>query len=245
MRQRATSLVDRELNYGRHILRDLTRNIHVARVLDVGGGLGADLATIRSQAPDAELHAIESNVHYANALRQTGIHVRHADLETTPLAYPDRFFDLIIANQILEHVKQLYWVFHEISRTLKIGGHLYVGVPNLASLHNRMLLLAGRQPTCIKSASAHVRGFTKRDLLNFISACWPGGFELVAFRGSNFYPFPRSVAKPLSRIFPSAAVSIFFLFRKAAYYGGQFVRFPEDLETNFFLGREVHHVVGS
>jgi len=34
------------------------------------------------------------------------------------------------------------------------------------------------------------------------------------FKGSNFYPFPSFVAKVLGNLFPSLAVSIFFLLRK-------------------------------
>jgi SAM-dependent methyltransferase len=104
--------------------------------------------------------------------------------------FDDGSFDIIIANQILEHTIELFWIFHEITRVLKKGGgKLIIGVPNLASLHNRFLLSIGRQPTSIKSASAHIRGFTKPDMVCFVNTCWPGGYKLVKWGGSNFYPF--------------------------------------------------------
>jgi ubiquinone/menaquinone biosynthesis C-methylase UbiE len=234
--------MDRDLNYGRHILRDALRAITVQRVLDVGGGLGADLATVHDAAPGAELYAVESNHHYANALRKAGVTVTHGDLERSRLPFEDESIDLVVANQILEHVKEVFWILHEISRVLKVGGHLFIGVPNLASLHNRLLLLLGRQPTCINNASAHVRGFTKRDVLNFMQTCWPGGYEMVSFRGSNFYPLPQVLAKPMASMLPTAAVSIFFLLMKRSPYAGQFLEHPENLETNFFLGAVRHHV---
>ena len=53
----------------------------------------------------------------------------------------------MIANQILEHTKEVFWIWHEIARVLAPQGQLILGVPNLASAHNRLLLLLGRQPT--------------------------------------------------------------------------------------------------
>jgi hypothetical protein len=111
-------------------------------------------------------------------------------------------------------------------------------VPNLASLHNRLLLAAGRQPSPIKSASAHVRGFTKPDLIGFANECFPGGYELDQYGGSNFYPFPPLIAKPLSVLFPSLSWGIFLLLKKCSIYENEFIAFPRvnKLETNFYLG---------
>ena len=86
-----------------------------------------------------------------------------------------------------------------------MGGKLIIGVPNLASLHNRILLCLGRQPSPIKTHSAHVRGYTKYDLLDFLQSCFPEGYALKDFKGSNFYPFPPVVAKPLAQILPNMA----------------------------------------
>jgi hypothetical protein len=76
-----------------------------------------------------------------------------------------------------------------VSRSLKVGGHFLFGVPNICSLHNRFLILFGRQPTQHKVCSAHVRPFSKGDTLAFLSACFPAGYALEKFRGAQFYPF--------------------------------------------------------
>jgi hypothetical protein len=49
-----------------------------------------------------------------------------------------------------------------VSPVLRGRGSLIVGVPDLASMHGRILLACGHQPTQIRSASAHVHGFTRR-----------------------------------------------------------------------------------
>jgi hypothetical protein len=84
-------------------------------------------------------------------------------------------------------MKELFWIAHQVSRVLRVGGSFVIGVPNLASLHNRVLLALGRQPTSIRSASAHVRGFTKPDLAAFLGDCFPGGYRLDGLAGGNFY----------------------------------------------------------
>lgn len=84
-----------------------------------------------------------------------------------------------------------------------------------------------------------MRGYTKSDLLRFLESCFPGGYQLKKFGGSNFYPFPPVMARPLARLFPNMAWGIFFLFEKQREYKDEFLAFPirERLETNFYVGK--------
>jgi len=209
-------------------------------VLDIGAGYGADLSIAKDVDPSCTLYALEYNLSNVSILESQGISVNSIDLEKEQFPYDSDFFDVIIANQILEHTKELFWIFHEATRVLKGGGGLIIGVPNLASLHNRILLSIGRQPTSIKSASAHIRGFTKPDLLHFVNTCWPGGYELVKWGGSNFYPFPPVISKPMASMFPSLAWGLFLLFEKVGEYNDEFIQYPinENLETNYFVGND-------
>jgi hypothetical protein len=146
---------------------------------------------------------------------------------------------VVLSNQTFEHLKEVFWVLHEISRVLKVGGHLLVGVPNLASLHNRILLAAGQQPTSMKNSSAHVRGYTRSDFVKLLG-CFPRGYQLRAWRGSNFYPFPPALARPAARLLPSMAWAVFMLFQKTLPYNREFLDYPKaaQLETNFYLGEQ-------
>ena len=234
------SYIDRSLNYGRHLVQDfLTHAGSYRTVLDIGAGHGDDLLLARKVAPNAEINAVEVYPAYAAELAQKGIRVHSLNIEKDSIPFLDGSIDVIIANQVLEHVKELFWIFHEISRTLPIGGKMILGVPNLAALHNRILLAVGKQPSPLKNYSAHMRGYTKQDLLLFLENCFPGGYRLQRFGGSNFYPFPPVLAKPLARIFPNMAWGIFFLFEKQREYRGEFLEFPvrEGLETNFYVGK--------
>lgn len=232
-------MIDRSLNFGRHLVHDFLASAgNFSSVLDLGAGYGEDLLAAKKVNSQAKLHAIELFPDNIEILSVRGISVHRANIEHDRLPFADDQHDIIIANQILEHTKEIFFIFHEISRVLKTGGRLIVGVPNLASLHNRLLLLVGRQPSSLKSASAHIRGFTKPDILNFLEDCFPGGYKHVAFGGSNFYPFPPAIARFLARCLPSMAWGIFLVFEKQKKYCREFLDFPinRGLATNFHLG---------
>jgi SAM-dependent methyltransferase len=231
-------LVDDQEGYGAHIIKAFARLIPAPAVtLDIGAGGGRDLDIIKAVHPSTHTIAID----WANteALRERFDSAYAIDVERHPLPAADSSVDLVIANQVLEHLKEIFWIWHQVSRILKTGGHFIVGVPNITSLHNRLLLALGEHPTQWKSYSAHVRPFSKPDTLRFVDVCFRQGYELVAFRGAQFYPLPVSLARPMCSIWPSAAAFIFFLFRKQRDYQDEFLAHPvrARLETNFFLGQ--------
>ncbi len=232
-------MIDRTLNYGRQVVTGFLEDAGDFRtVLDIGAGLGFDLAAARRIRESAELHAIEVNSGCVDHLSRQGVQVHQIDLEKERIPLPDGSVDVVLANQVLEHTKEIFWIFHEVSRVLRTGGHFIIGVPNLAAFHNRLLLLAGRQPTPLQNATAHVRGFTKGDILRFAESIFPGGYRLRRFGGSNFYPFPPLLARPLARLLPSMAWGIFLMLQIRRPYHREFLDYPveKQLETNFFVG---------
>lgn len=227
------------LNYGRSIIKDWVLIYNQSKnqplkIFDIGCSRGDDLLNIKNEffkiGLDTDLHGLEINSVYAEEAVKRGISVASLDIEKDKLPYENNFFDIIVANQILEHVKEFFWINSEINRVLKPGGLYIIGVPNLASFHNRLLLLFGQQPTSIRTLGPHVRGYTKKDLVEAMTKY--GGFRLLSSAGGNFYPFPPTLAKFLSKLFPSAAVSLFLVFEKTKESSfKEFLAVP--LETNF------------
>ena len=210
------SVVDRQMNYGRHLIKDfLMYSYPFKNVLDIGAGKGDDLQIARevSRKGIVYLYAIELYKPNILSLKEQGITVFPLDIERDIFPFEKEYIDIVIANQILEHTKEIFWIFHQISRILKVGGKIIIGVPNLAAIHNRLLLLFGYQPTCLKNNSAHIRGYTKHDILRLVHCVFPEGFHLKKFSGSNIYPFPKRVALFLSSIFPNFSTGIFCFLR--------------------------------
>jgi SAM-dependent methyltransferase len=52
----------------------------------------------------------------------------------TPLAFPEKAFDILIAKHVVEHLHQPEQAIAEMSRVLKPGGLLILATPNLSSL---------------------------------------------------------------------------------------------------------------
>ncbi len=225
-----------DLNYGRDIVTRWVQEYAQQsgggplKILDIGVGGGTDLMNARQAlAPKSlECYGVESWEPNVIAARKNGITVYSLDIEKERIPVDDAFFDMIIANQVIEHTKELFWIFSEISRVLKPGGILIIGVPSMSSFHNRIALLFGEQPTCVEVLSAHVRGFTYPSLKRFI--CTDGYFEVDKLKGSNFYPFPRGMARFLSSMLPTFSVTMFLRVRRTTKPGC----FADVLKTRFF-----------
>lgn len=235
------SHVTAELNYGRDIVRDwavdhLAGLPAVPRVLDLGPGLGTDLQNIRAACGrELALFGLESHPPSVEAARRLGITVSNIDIERDRYPFEDASLDLVLANQTLEHTKELFWICSEVSRVLRPGGSFIVGVPNLASLHNRFALLLGMQPFAMEVLGPHVRGFTRGGITEFIEC--DGYFTLRAMRGSNCYPLPACLSRPLVRVLPGIAVAHFYDIRRTAR-PGLFVDVLQQrfMETPYFRG---------
>jgi hypothetical protein len=117
---------------------------------------------------------------------------RQVDVEEAAFPAADGDFDLVIWNRELVTVKNLGPALHEALRVLRPGGVLVVSVPNLAALHNRLLLLAGRQPTTLHVGNGnHVRGLVPRSMTAFLTRDFD--LELLRVSGVGLPPVSAAV----------------------------------------------------
>jgi SAM-dependent methyltransferase len=150
--------------------------------------------------------------------RKKGIIAKRADANKR-LPFRDNFFDVILCNQVAEHLANPDILFEEIHRIMKDDGYAIISVPNLASLHNRILLLFGFHPTSISPSARFVFGNPDRGRIIYpferhITAFSPSALremlENYGFRvrlyGCGFYPFKGRIAQSLSKIFPNLSV---------------------------------------
>jgi SAM-dependent methyltransferase len=123
-----------EINYlyFRHYVQSLPRAAEL-RVLDYGCGAGEVVELLR----EAGLQAEGCDVYYeggssldsslAQELMRAG-HLRSID-EQSDLPYPPGTFDVIIANMVFEHVRDLEAVLRRLRRVLKVDGHILAHFP--------------------------------------------------------------------------------------------------------------------
>lgn len=96
--------------------------------------------------------------------RNKGIQTVYGDLDNSDLAFPDNYFDCVIAADVFNSIFDPDAAMAEISRVLKPKGKLIITVPNLTSIGNRLLMLIGSAPYNLqvraRTGAGHIRLFT-------------------------------------------------------------------------------------
>ena len=129
------------------------------RVLDLGC---RDGALTQTYLPGNEVVGVDADREALAAASRLGIETHWADLDQ-PLEFADESFDVAVAGEILEHLRDPHALVREIRRVLRPGGTFVASVPNAYRLKGRLRFLFGRppesDPTHLQMFSAgHVRG---------------------------------------------------------------------------------------
>ena len=106
------------------LIKDYDRNVEI---LDAGCSGGALIGFLMDRG-FKNIEGVEIDKNAVKICRQKGINnVRIADAEKT--GFKDQKFDVIIASDILEHIKDEYKALSEWYRILKPNGKLFIFVP--------------------------------------------------------------------------------------------------------------------
>jgi ubiquinone/menaquinone biosynthesis C-methylase UbiE len=189
------------------------------KFLDCGCGDGSFSLEFAKKVAAKEIWGVELSESANLAIKKMNIKI--FDLNNG-LPFDSGSFDVILCNQVAEHIVNTDLLFKEIARVLKSGGKAYISVPNICSFHNRIFVSLGFQPTCIWPSTSRIFGnpFNKAKLYHSILAkhvtCFsPGAFrEMVEFHGlkvvkycgHGVYPFRGKISAILSNIFPELSV---------------------------------------
>ena len=105
------------------------------RVLEVGCGRGLLLEAFRRRGWDVQgTELTEKAARYAQQVAGVPVEIGQLD----EIGFPDSHFDAITMWHVLEHVHDPRVVLAEVSRILKPGGVLLVGVPNFSGFEARL-----------------------------------------------------------------------------------------------------------
>jgi SAM-dependent methyltransferase len=159
--------------------------------------------------------------------KKRGIRARVADLNEN-FPYRGSSFDMIISDQVLEHVFRTDHLLDEIYRTLKPGGVVITITPNLSFWLNRVLFLFGFYPMFLeasertkvyglkllkrfivdKNSMGHVRLFNKATLKDIFES---HGYDSIFIMGSPLswvIPFPWKYIYDITDMFFSLFPSL-------------------------------------
>ena len=196
------------------LLREVAAERSAPTLLDVGCWDGGFSRRCGTALGAGRMLGVEVYERQAAEAEGRGLEVARVDLETGRLPWDDESVDVVVCNQVLEHLKNVWLPMSEMHRVLRRGGHAILSVPNLASLHNRALLALGRQPTSIRVFGPHVRGYAFGEFRDFVAR--DGAYTVERALSAGFYPLPSRWSAPLNRVWPAAGHTTIVLARKTA-----------------------------
>jgi SAM-dependent methyltransferase len=112
------------------------------RVLDLGCRYGA---LTRAYAQGNDVIGVDVDREALAEAAKLGIETRWADVDE-PLPFEDATFDVVVAGELLEHVRDPSGLVAEAKRVLRPAGRFVASVPNAFRLKNRLRFLLGRKP---------------------------------------------------------------------------------------------------
>jgi 2-polyprenyl-3-methyl-5-hydroxy-6-metoxy-1,4-benzoquinol methylase len=184
-----------------------------ANILDIGCGDGKRTIRIAGyyNINMRDVYGVDNDDNLITACKEMFTASR-IDLEIDDIPHKEDTFDLVICNQVIEHLKNYKRTIYEAIRVVKKGGYIVIGIPNLAHLINRVYLLLGMQPMCIDLNGPHVRSFTHKSITKFLHSL--ESIKLIDCKGSLMYPLPFFLGRALARHFVGLSGYVCYLLQK-------------------------------
>jgi SAM-dependent methyltransferase len=145
------------------------------RVLDLGCRSGA---LTRLYAPGNEVVGLDADRDALDEAAKLGIETIWADAEE-PLPFEDASFDVAVAGELIEHLRDPDRFVAEVRRVLRPGGTFVGSVPNFFRLRNRLAMLFGRP---LDHDPTHLHVFAPRDVHALLAAFDDVELHFVASR---------------------------------------------------------------
>ena len=125
---------------------ELLENNSSAKVLDLGCGDGRFTLKARERIGTKRVYGVDIYDPSIERAKSRGIHVIKWDLNEFPYPFKDNEFDVVLSNQVIEHLFYPVKFMREVFRLLKPGGYAVISTENLASWDNIVALVFGYLP---------------------------------------------------------------------------------------------------
>lgn len=234
LRERLKKLQDSADLENRRAILNLVESNKSAKVLDCGCGEGDFTKELGRRIGTTELYGIEAAEEFMGQPQERGVKVYMVNLNEV-LPIDDESFNVVHANQVIEHLYKTDVYIRELHRILKRGGYAIISTPNLSAWYNIFFLILGLQPFPAKvsdevhslgnrfdpgyrvkrernyPAHSHLRIFTRNALKELFQH---HGFKVEKIISVGYYPFPTGIARLLSRLDPRHSVYLTMKVRK-------------------------------
>jgi 2-polyprenyl-3-methyl-5-hydroxy-6-metoxy-1,4-benzoquinol methylase len=162
------------------------------RVLEIGCAEGGFSKYLKDSS---EIWGCESNEDAALAASDRISKVLVGKYDQVVENIPNEYFDLVICNDVIEHMEDHDWFFDSISNKIRSDGFLVGSIPNvrhIRNLYSLIILKDWQYQDFLTLDRTHLRWFTKKSLLRTLAQ---HNFHVEEFQGIN------GTAKRLFKIF--------------------------------------------
>lgn len=158
-------------------------------ILEIGCACGSTLLKLKNLYKDSKLYGIDidkSSIEIAKNIE--GAFVKSADVESDDVIFEDEQFDLIIALDVLEHLKDPWQLMQKFKKSLKKDGQIIISIPNIMHISIINNLIQGGwdyQDSGILDKT-HLRFFTLKTIKE--------AFESIGFSRIHYFSIIAGVS---------------------------------------------------
>jgi methionine biosynthesis protein MetW len=205
------------------------KNDQGGRFIDLGCDDGSLTIDAAKKIDTKSVFGLEKNPGSLADCKKKGIQIIMGDLDKG-IPIRSESFDIILSNQVIEHVCYTDLLLKEIYRILKPEGYAIISTNNISSWTNIIALLFGKQPFpnhpsdeiltgrfLSKDELLPTKSFAHRRIFSFPSLSGLlkyHHFEIIEKSGSCFYPFWGFIEKFFSSILPIYSAYIIIKIKK-------------------------------
>lgn len=192
----------------KNILGLIETNPH-GSILDLGCDDGTLTLELSHKMNSKNIYGIEIVNERAKSAMKKGVFVKNSDLNLT-FPFDDKSFDVIHANQVIEHIAQLDNFVSEINRVLKNNGYAIISTENGSSWCNIIAAILGWQIFSLTNISSKTSGignplalhrneniglssWTHKTIFNYrgLKEMFEvHGFKVECIKGAGYFPLP-------------------------------------------------------
>lgn len=189
-------------------------NLPEASLLDLGCHDGTWSLTLAAEARTSDVSGVDIQEDQLAIARSKGVNGILADL-SQPVPFESDKFDIVHANQVIEHLPDLDLFMAEIYRLLKPGGRAIISTENASSWHNIFASIMGWQMFSLTNFSSRMSGignplalhrgtvqkwqsWNHRTILNYaglLEYFRVFRYTRVFVKGAGYYPLPAIIGR--------------------------------------------------
>jgi 2-polyprenyl-3-methyl-5-hydroxy-6-metoxy-1,4-benzoquinol methylase len=177
------------------------------KILEIGCGVGG---FSRNFEQGCEYWGVEP---YANAAKEAEsilFKVFPVDYDTARSELPQNYFDLIILNDVIEHIDKTNDFIQSLKFLLKQEGLILGSIPNVRFSDNLYRMLILKDWHYIENGildKTHLRFFTKKSMIRLFSE---NNLSIITFRGIGKFLLSFKSARDIVYTFGLKIISLFF-----------------------------------